>query len=176
MERLTLETLSRKGNKALRSTKDPHTCCFCSKTLSNLPNLKEHIKSVHFKTEKFLCDLCPKLYYTKRSIYHHLAENHREKKFKCNKCDLKFAFESWLELHKTTHAVKVKCSICKKQVSSLRRHMITHRPREKCPICLKMIRAADRRSMKSHMKSHNKKCGKCGETFESREALRRWAL
>lgn len=165
----TLEDLEKKGNDGLTS-KDPHTCCIFQKVISNRAYLRRHLETVHLRQAKMSCDLCPKFFFAKNSIKHHMKV-HGKQRFACNICDFKAKVKQSLIRHKLTHAVKVGCPICNKQVSSLDCHMIQHRPKVSCPICAKMV---TKKQMKLHMKTHVKKCRNCQEVFENLEDLKRY--
>lgn len=170
----SIETLEKKGNEGL-SWREPHTCCFCQKKCYNRGGLSNHLKTVHHRNKKLLCDLCPKFYFHKRMIARHMREIHSKKSFECNICEYKTTRKSHFERHKLTHAEKVECPICKKLVNEAS-HMRIHEPRISCPICKKMFK---KHCLKNHMKMHTRKssqkCENCDENFKSREDLRRWA-
>lgn len=166
----TAETLASKGNEGQRS-RDPHTCCLCQKVISRRCELVEHLETVHFKATKIFCDLCPKFYFTKKSILWHM-QIHMQKSFQCNVCDYKTPFKNFFYRHKFTHAEKVECPTCKKLVSSLKIHMDIHKPKKSCPICQKLIK---KKCLEDHIKTHVTfyECDDCTRKFENKEALRR---
>lgn len=177
-----------------RNDDELHTCSICQKVLKRR-NLMEHLRSLHYKTNKMCCDLCPKFYYSKQSIKQHMI-THGERKFECSACGYVTPFKTSFKNHQKIHAAKVECQVCRKQVSSLKSHMRMHAPKERCPICQTILA---KKSMANHLKSHrpkvscpickkmyaaptikkhmkthnkNKKCKTCEKAFESREGLR----
>lgn len=165
--------LARKGNEGIKF-EDPHTCFFCRKKFKNRKTLKTHLKGVHKKGQPLCCDLCGKKFIDKATITVHM-KIHCDGYFTCDICDYKTILKQDLTRHQLTHGPKVKCNVCKKQVSNLKAHMFSHLPKEKCQICKKMV---ERSYFSDHKKRHEKnlvdmKCRKCGETFESYEKLRR---
>lgn len=154
-----------------RHPKDAHTCCFCHKTVSARSELKQHITNAHIRSTKMFCDLCPKIYFSKKTIGRHMVDSHCKKRFTCNICEYKTADKYSFQRHKQTHEAKETCPICKKKVSILRQHLISHRPGKSCLICKKIIKG----SMKKHMQAvHGQiKCKQCVEVFENKEKLRR---
>lgn len=168
----TVKSLARKGNEGLQRMK-AHTCCICKKRISNFQYLKLHIKSIHLKSTKFSCDLCPKIFYSKSYIQRHMIADHSKKRFWCNICDYKTAIRSAFLSHRKTHSKESECPICKKRVAKLKLHVKTHEPKNPCSICSKMI---GNKSMRKHIKIHevkNHKCGLCGEAFEKKLDLGR---
>lgn len=153
---------------------NPHTCCFCRKTIFCYAYLKLHIEKFHTKTKRFNCDLCLKFYHTRVDIARHMQESHGKKKFSCHICDYKTSVMSHLNAHKKTHYTdKVACPVCNKQVRSLVGHMTMHKSRKKCPICQKMIgKYRIRAHAKTHSRNRRRKCGDCGEELENAEELR----
>lgn len=167
-------TLAKKGNENL-SCLDPHVCCFCGKLSSSRYALRSHIDTVHCKSRKLFCDLCPKYFFNRTHILTHMVTVHSKKNFSCNICDYKTASKRVFLFHKMTHNAKAPCPICNKQVSSMKRHIAIHKPKESCPICFKLFQ---KRCLKNHMKTHTRikdaqKCRNCKDTFENKEDLRR---
>lgn len=164
--------LCNQGNEGLLP-KDPHTCCVCRKVLSNRYGLMKHLEAVHVRSETFRCTFCPKFYFDKYALKHHM-KNHDQKSFECKICDYKTAIKLRFEEHKLTHAAKVECPICSKPVSFLKQHMRWHKARVACPICSKMLH---RYTISAHLKTHTERknyiCEKCSEGFESKLDLNR---
>lgn len=170
----TGKILARNGNEGLRNN-DPHSCCFCQNIYLSHFSLIDHLDSVNCQSNKIACDLCPKIFFTKKGIRNHV-QLHEKKKFECNICDYSTVKKSHLKRHKITHEQipRYECSICHKRVREVRAHMKTHTAQKKtrCVICKKMMAEV---RIKVHMKRHNylRKCDNCEETFKSHEDLRR---
>lgn len=107
----SVEALVLEGNEELCS-RDPHSCCFCQKIFATRHTLKNHLQSIHLKTEKMMCDHCPKFFFAKKPIIEHIKRAHGEKKYACDKCNHKATKRSCLESHKSVHAAKVE--FCRK--------------------------------------------------------------
>lgn len=150
LERLNADSLAKIGNEKL-SKRDPHTCIFCQKVISNRYFLKDHFEVFHLKKTKFFCDLCPKFYYFKYAVARHMRYIHCNKRFACNVCSYRTANSTNFRKHKLTHAAKVKCPVCEKPVIFLSVHLKTHKPKESCPICNKMI---SKYNLKAHLNFH----------------------
>lgn len=167
----SLEILLKKGNERLRWNL-PHSCCICEKIFTCRKSLKEHLQRLHLKATKMLCDLCPKIFFTKHSMIVHMP-THRTTYFMCNICDYKTINNSRLESHKRTHNKNSECQVCKKRVANFKVHMTSHEPKVECTICLIKFKKL---SMKIHIKKvhQTRKCSTCSETFNDREELRRW--
>lgn len=52
-------------------------------------SLRLHTKNRH-GTEELHCDLCEKVYFSKKALYHHKKESHAEKHYGCEECGLVF--------------------------------------------------------------------------------------
>lgn len=156
-----VDAFLRKGNEGLNNS-DPHRCCFCQKIYSNRTGYRRHLENTHCKTKKWICDLCPKFYFTKHALYLHMR-THLSKDLFCDVCDYRTSVKLCLDSHKLSHATRVECPICHKQVTSIKVHMIEHGPKVLCPICQRMI---IKPSIKKHIKEHKiQKCDKCDEVF-----------
>lgn len=167
----SVQCLAIKGNEGVKPF-DPHSCYFCHKVVTCRGTLRQHLKTVHCRGKKLFCDLCPKFYFTKKVLIHHMT-SHRQKTLQCNICDYKTPFKNRFKDHKFVHS-KTTCTICSKQVASLSCHMRSHKPKESCPKCQKII---SRNCLKKHIRRHHSSklypCDKCQETFEDKEKLRR---
>lgn len=173
--------------KVLNGT-GPFICDKCGLRFSSRASFRTHHWNKHHSVLVF-CDLCPRSFTKKYLLKRHMKLDHlkpcpsecnlcsqclayKKECFECNVCDYKSAVKSHLETHKLTHAAKVECPTCKKQVTSLQNHMRTHKPKNG-PVCQKVVNEQNfSKHIKTHVKAH--KCGKCEEIFEKREALRRW--
>lgn len=165
-----VKILVRKGNEGLRCNA-PHSCCCCQKIFINRYSLKDHLETIHCKTTKMFCDLCPKFYFTKSTMIQHMIHAHRKKRFACNACDYKAATNPLLKKHKLTHAAKVECLFCKKLVTSGKSHKTVHKAKEMCSICCRMFSKC---SMKRHMKTHNRiQYKKCSEMSRQKNYIKR---
>lgn len=115
-------------------------------------SLRLHFNNRH-STNEFNCELCGKIYNSRKTLYHHKRETHAEKQFQCDQCDQKFVSNARLNRHKVTH-------------TDLREH--------KCPHCPKEFHRSN--NLKVHLRSHTKEkpfeCPLCDKAFGYQRLLR----
>lgn len=115
-------------------------------------SLRLHFNNRH-STDEFACDLCSKVYNSRKTLYHHKRETHAEKQFKCDQCGLQFVSNARLNRHKITH-------------TDLREF--------KCPHCPKEFHRSN--NLKVHLRSHTKEkpfeCSLCDKAFGYQRLLR----
>ncbi|XP_038107617.1 zinc finger protein 14 [Culex quinquefasciatus] len=115
-------------------------------------SLRLHYNNRH-STDEFACDLCSKVYNSRKTLYHHKRETHAEKQFKCDQCGLQFVSNARLNRHKITH-------------TDLREF--------KCPHCPKEFHRSN--NLKVHLRSHTKEkpfeCSLCDKAFGYQRLLR----
>ena len=107
------------------------TCEECHKSYSTPMRLKEHIRNVHGNIH-YSCDQCESVFKSRRNLVWHVRYQHTEhdRKYKCDSCDFRYAFNKQLYEHKTR----------------------VHGPKnEECPHC--GYRCATRWYMKKHSRS-----------------------
>lgn len=90
------------------------TCYFCSKTVTSLPSLANHLR-LHTLEEPFRCGLCRKRFKTLTSLKRHISSHTLEKPYKCKQC-LYRSFSS-SDVKKHIHAVhrhvkRFYCKLC----------------------------------------------------------------
>ncbi|XP_055689326.1 zinc finger protein 320-like [Lutzomyia longipalpis] len=87
-----------------RCNVDPVQCNLCGKEYCNVPALKNHIKYDHEGAErkKFACNICPKVFSTKRKLTDHTAKHQDIALHKCTWCDKKFYTLSTKTAHQRT--------------------------------------------------------------------------
>ena len=98
---------------------------------------------IHDESKAFKCDVCLKLFSTKRELKLHYRTHTGEKPFACQVCDKKFSQKINLVRHQATHSDvrSFKCSICPEGRSfrtliELKRHMVYHyEPKFICSHC-----------------------------------------
>ena len=54
-------------------------CPHCSKSCTNLSDLKKHVTTVHFKIKAFKCNICLKTFGQKCALFQHFRLIHKEK-------------------------------------------------------------------------------------------------
>jgi len=55
-------------------------CLVCGKDSPSFTNAKNHFEAMHFETEGYSCEWCPKFMKTKHALDCHISRNHREEK------------------------------------------------------------------------------------------------
>ena len=144
-------------------------CPICSKTISNIGNINNHMKQCHPEGDVSVqCDMCDKWYKTPASLKQHIRQRHGDnsKKIDCPQCDIKFTERRALKdhincVHETTQVFT--CSKCWKVFltkSRLRRHMYIHGDhRHVCKQCGKGFHIKD--NMNKHIRIvHERNDGK----------------
>lgn len=136
-------------------------CDICGKEFLCHYNLSNHRK--HHGSPQFKCDVCNKLYKTKKSLHCHQRIHTGEKPYTCETCGKSFPGKSYLINHNITHSGQKPfvCEICGKAFSK-KWNMIQHerihtgeRP-YKCPVCSQGF--IQNFILKDHMKkAHNRK-------------------
>ncbi|XP_059620302.1 zinc finger protein 501-like [Phlebotomus argentipes] len=87
-----------------RCKADPAVCQECGKLLSNAMELKKHIRYNHSGLEKkFLCQVCPKAFKTKKHLSEHSAKHSKLPRHKCSFCDHEFCTLSAKYSHQRIH-------------------------------------------------------------------------
>ena len=117
---------------------------------------------VHDESKAFKCNVCLKLFSTKRELKRHYRTHTGEKPFACQICDKKFAQKETLTRHQVTHRDDrpFKCTICPegkcfKTKDGLRNHMLFHyEPKFSCIYC--HHKSYTRCNLKAHEKTHIK--------------------
>uniref|UniRef100_A0A1Q3EYU9 Putative c2h2-type zn-finger protein n=1 Tax=Culex tarsalis TaxID=7177 RepID=A0A1Q3EYU9_CULTA len=115
-------------------------------------SLRLHYNNRHGEDE-FACDLCSKVYNSRKTLYHHRRETHTEKQFGCDQCGLQFVSNARLKRHQITH---------------------TDVREFKCPHCPKEFQRSN--NLKVHLRSHTKEkpfeCSLCDKAFGYQRLLR----
>ena len=111
--------------------------------------------------DKYICDICKKVYNIKNSFQKHLI-THEKKKYSCTRCNARFSVYSKLKRHLLIHSDKkdFKCSICNMAFNlkyNLKVHMRIHN-NEKPYICGYpgcFAKFAQLNNLATHSKIHN---------------------
>lgn len=135
-------------------------CDICGKEFLCHYNLSNHRK--HHGSPQFKCDVCNKLFKTKKSLHCHHRIHTGEKPYTCETCGKSFPGKSYLINHGITHSGQKPfvCEVCGKAFSK-KWNMIQHerihtgeRP-YKCPVCCQGF--IQNFILKDHMKkAHNR--------------------
>jgi hypothetical protein len=103
-----------------------HKCQFCDKEFESRWRFKQHM-SIHTQEKQYICEFCGKHFRLKYYLHNHLLLHNTEgKKFKCQKCEKKFATKERYTIHCSSHdKASYLCDICGKSMkyfNSLRVH------------------------------------------------------
>ena len=123
--------------------------------------IKEYKKEKNNKNDKYVCDICQKVYTIKNSFQKHLI-THEKKKYICTKCNARFSVYSKLKRHLLIHSDKkdFKCPTCNLAFNlkyNLKVHMRIHN-NEKPYICGHpgcFAKFAQLNNLTTHSKIHN---------------------
>ncbi|XP_069670821.1 zinc finger protein 664-like isoform X9 [Periplaneta americana] len=140
------------------------------------PDSREHVKE-----KPGQCDICGKIFLTRRKLSVHLYTHKRESKLKCDTCGKCFRLPSRLKVHIRTHTGEkpFKCDTCGKYfriVSLLKHHIRTHTGEKpfKCDTCGKNF--TQKEFLRVHVRTHTGekpyKCENCGKFFRNFGNLR----
>ena len=123
-------------------------CPYCTKVYKVEKTLKEHIKFIHDKDYKFVCELCGQGFLNKNHYRAHIDRHNNVKQYECTHCKKRFVAMSDLKRHimyKHRSGIKPKyfctednCSKVFKASSALCQHIkCSHRKGKKyvCEIC-----------------------------------------
>jgi KRAB domain-containing zinc finger protein len=142
-----------------------YECPECHKEFTGVQYLSQHYKMAHNATllsvegrDNFMCDQCPKVFFSKPSLVFHQKSHHSSDKTtaadktvpvqqfrKCSKCDAKFTrLQSLREHIKSKHLKETpyKCDQCHRSYGtgrSLKVHIGQMHERQRCNICGKDI-------------------------------------
>ncbi|CAD5117111.1 DgyrCDS5919 [Dimorphilus gyrociliatus] len=165
-----------------------HKCNECEKEFKELRLLNVHIKRVHKKEVRYVCDVCQKGFFEHSKMRDHKLTHLSEEakvekmKFECRFCKRKFNKLANLKQHENSHTGNKEyvCSLCNRGfawITELRKHMISHsRERPfKCNMCYKSFKVKNR--LESHMIIHTQKskfnCEFCGKAFTVQATLKK---
>lgn len=148
-------------------------CATCKISFPSLEVLSEHMKTC-YRAVRMKCDICLKVFETRKKLTHHKANFHKPKVVTtvlCEHCAKPFNTQFDLNTHiEAVHKRVIRndciyrCNQCNDTFHShldLMEHMVTHKKRirkkvsRECEICHKLC--PDRTSYMRHMYNHNSK-------------------
>lgn len=161
-------------------------CPKCPKILASQGSLKKHLIALHGEGEQYVCDVCARVFRSKKCLDNHVKLHlgtRVEDKVQCSMCASWFTDQNCLTKHiKRVHEVSevpLSCEICgweAKNQPSLYGHM--HRVhaalKYECEFCLKKFKR--QHHMKEHVAIHHTgaalyDCKYCEEKFNSKNKL-----
>jgi uncharacterized Zn-finger protein len=103
-----------------------YQCEICKQGYNKPEYLKEHLFSHSSDLRPFKCDLCPKMYCSRRAVIVHIKHLHMlkpKKTFKCDQCSRSFKSSSYYKEHLFAHSENprpFKCAECQSAYKSKR--------------------------------------------------------
>lgn len=139
------------------------------------PVKKKRIQKSHFE-----CEICQKMFYSKRHVEDHIKTHTGEKPHTCDKCNKSFSQQSNFKRHLLVHTGerRFSCHICPKKFT-YKEHYMAHvciHTGERPHVCETCGRGFTRKQyMKAHMMTHSAvkpfACKVCGNTFRLSSSL-----
>ncbi|KAH3894107.1 zinc finger protein 236-like isoform X2 [Dreissena polymorpha] len=83
------------------------SCLQCSKKCSNLSNLRQHVRILHFNMKEYLCHICDRSFNTSYNLKVHMkqhldVEDRKKVSATCPVCNNLFTSKSYLKIHLTS--------------------------------------------------------------------------
>lgn len=137
-------------------------CPKCDVKLMSYPQKLKHLVEVHGEEPlSFPCDMCDKIFETRRTFTIHKRKDHlKDYRYECQCCGQKFFTRFALNNHMPTHTGErnFKCKVCEKcypRLKTLKDHMRIHTNdrRYRCHVCGQAF--IQNCSLKGHMKSQH---------------------
>ncbi|XP_028032073.1 zinc finger protein 808-like [Bombyx mandarina] len=179
---------------------DAKACSYCDKLFTDVTSLEFHTRIFHPQARtadpdtrpanrdgnSFKCVHCHRIYYSERSLKHHIKLKHStDEAMECKSCGKICSNKYYLASHmKIVHSTNdwSKCDFCDKQFKSkrnIRRHIeYTHMgmQRHKCIECETLFK--EKRSLRKHVRSKHPnsalfpQCHICYKRFESAKSCK----
>ncbi|XP_077285964.1 uncharacterized protein LOC143911097 [Arctopsyche grandis] len=150
-----------------------YPCGICGNKFTTKSAVLGHIRAVHEKLKRFVCDICGFTCSTGGELVQHRAIHSDEKLFQCSICSKRFKTSSNLKAHSDTHATtSYPCGVCGKVLNSrrtLRKHFLVHEDlcKHVCTYCNKAFKR--RQTLKVHLTIHTGdkpiQCRWCSQKF-----------
>ena len=158
-------------------------CSKCDTEFKKKQNARTHMKVVHLKIKKVICEKCPKLFSSHSELKRHMLSHTQEKNIRCKFCELKFGRKWNLSKHILSfHSERnLCCKFCDKMFPNeamLQLHRKSHNKAQTqnflCKICSKTFK--QKSGLQGHMETHNEKkefsCTECAEMFLTTRKLK----
>lgn len=130
-------------------------CKTCNKTYTTRGNLNKHRKD-HL-VSPFLCDICKKMFKSRREIMRHMRIHTKQNTHTCDVCQKSLGSQKRLQAHILRHSKPTHdCNICNKKfksILSLKNHNKLHKKMPfMCDICKKLFNS--KRAREIHMQMY----------------------
>ena len=142
-------------------------CKDCGKTFRRKWILKRHKESCKGETQQFICELCLKVFNSKRKLSYHKKNGCTKYNFECDQCNKSFKNEEMMTLHVEMYHSKTQFKVCNDQV--LRRNIARHINRKHK--CLQENKNVNDTEV-SHRRPSESECGESDQVIKvDREAI-----
>lgn len=145
-------------------------------------NIPKFVSNENTRPDFFICENCPDKVFTNKQYYREHRKIHKEGKFECHFCGLKYRSKYFLLGHvDRNHLEKdygkrgdFACTLCPRRYLTevrLKKHLGIHKlPKKPCPHCGELVK-----NLCSHMVVHNTteryQCDKCEKSYKSQQHL-----
>ncbi|KOC61969.1 Zinc finger protein 836 [Habropoda laboriosa] len=158
----------------------PYTCHLCGKQFRVNQGLVRHLRETHAGIKNFPCDICDRMFSTKRSAEDHRRIHTGERPYICNVCGKSFKQKASLFVHNRTHSdvFPFKCNYCNQNFRTrppLMVHITKHTGEKPhtCDICGRCFRI--KHELKRHRLIHFDEkpwqCTECDLSFRQKRYL-----
>ncbi|KAK7493315.1 hypothetical protein BaRGS_00015441 [Batillaria attramentaria] len=163
--------------------KRAYQCPHCPRQLWSVDNLKQHIIVIHSGLERkkdVPCEVCGRLFHSKRRVQMHIRCAHEAKRFKCSYCPKMLKNKSGLKAHESIHSGELpfECQECDAKFrlrGDLTKH--TYKVHEvtgrnwNCQDCNASFRIKN--ELAAHVRKVHWLCFQCVERFPNRDAAKK---
>lgn len=154
----------------------PYSCKFCSKSFTEKNVLENHERSIHTEEKPFACTQCSSKFARLSTLIDHRRTHSDERPHGCDACQKTFKSRPLLRSHKIMHREKKyscdRCSIKFREIKSWSNHQRTDGNETdlfKCKYCDKRtaFQCVHKEHMKTHLSEKRFSCTVCEKLFSS---------
>lgn len=158
----------------------PYTCHLCGKQFRITQGLVKHLRVTHALVRNFPCDVCGRMFASKRNVAIHHRTHTGERPYVCNICGKAFTQHASLFVHSRTHldVFPFECDECQfkfRTKGALLAHLMRHSGEKphKCDVCDRSFRT--KFELKRHELIHSSEkpyqCDHCKLRFRQKRYL-----